>query len=526
MSKQSFLQGTLILIIAGLITRVLGFINRIVVARLIGEEGVGLYMMAVPTFVLTITLTQIGLPVAISKLIAEAEAKGDRAKIKKILVVSLSITGTLSLIFTPGMILLAPILSETVFTDARVYYPLLAISPVVPIIALSSVLRGYFQGRQNMRPAAISQVIEQAVRITLVAVCTKAFLPYGIEYAAAGAMISAVIGELVSLFYMVWMFKTKKRIKVRSNFFKAVKSGKSTFNDLMRIAIPTTGSRLVGSLSWFFEPIVVAQSLALAGVVTHLATRQYGELTGFAMPLLFLPSFITAALSTSLVPAISEAAAKKQSLLIEYRLKQALRLSLVSGGLAVVVLYVFADPIMELMYGSSNAAIFVKVMAPFFIFHYFQGPLQATLQALDLARAAMINSIIGAVVKTALIFILASQPALGIMGAALAIMIGMVLVTLLHFSTIVKVISYSFYVRDYIKSFITMVGSGIVGHYTYFSLTNEMTLASRTIIALAACTIVYCLLLIVFNLIKKEEMIRIPFIGRPLAVFLPQNKNK
>ncbi|MFC4320915.1 stage V sporulation protein B [Litchfieldia salsa] len=526
MSKQSFLQGTLILIIAGLITRVLGFINRIVVARLIGEEGVGLYMMAVPTFVLTITLTQIGLPVAISKLIAEAEAKGDRGKIKKILVVSLSITGALSLIFTPGMIFLAPVLSETLFTDSRVYYPLLAISPIVPIIALSSVLRGYFQGRQNMRPAAYSQVIEQVVRITLVAICTKAFLPYGIEYAAAGAMISAVIGELVSLLYMFWMFKTKKRIKVRTNFFQAVKAGKSTFHDLMRIAIPTTGSRLVGSLSWFFEPIVVAQSLAIAGVVTHLATRQYGELTGFALPLLFLPSFITAALSTSLVPAISEAVAQKQTLLIEHRLKQALRLSLVTGGLAVVVLYVFADPVMELMYGTSNAAIFIKVMAPFCIFYYFQGPLQATLQALDLARAAMINSIIGAVVKTALIFILASQPSLGIMGAALGIMVGMILVTLLHFTTIVKVISYSFYVRDYIKSFFTMVGSGIAGHYTYVSLSSELALSSKTLISLTVCSVVYCVLLFVFNLIKKEEMLKIPYIGRPLSVFLPHNKNK
>ena len=99
MSK--FLRGTIILLAAGLITRVLGFINRIVIARFIGEEGVGLYMMAVPTFILAITITQIGLPVAISKNVAEAEAAGDTAKIKKILVVSLATTITLSVIFTP-----------------------------------------------------------------------------------------------------------------------------------------------------------------------------------------------------------------------------------------------------------------------------------------------------------------------------------------------------------------------------------------------------------------------------------------
>ncbi|WP_077618930.1 stage V sporulation protein B [Bacillus sinesaloumensis] len=520
MSKQTFLKGTLILIIAGLITRILGFINRIVVARLIGEEGVGLYMMAIPTFVLTITLTQMGLPVAISKLVAEAEAQGDKRRIKKILVVSLSITGSLSIIFTPMMIFLAPLLSETLLTDQRTYYPLLAISPIVPIVAISSVLRGYFQGRQNMKPPAYSQVIEQVVRITLVYVFTNAFLPYGIEYAAAGAMLSAVVGELMSLFYLFFMFKMKKRIRIRKNFFKSAKNGRDTFNDLTRIAVPTLGSRLIGSISWFFEPIVVAQSLAIAGVVTHLATRQYGELTGFALPLLMLPSFITASLSTALVPSISEAAAKKQSLLIEYRLKQALRLSLVSGGLSIVVLYVFAAPVMELMYGNSNSAIYIKVMAPFFIFYYFQGPLQATLQALDLAKAAMINSFIGNIIKTAAIFVLATRPSLGIMGAALAIVIGMMLVTLLHFSTIVKAISYSFYIKDYLKSGITMILSGLGGHYFYqMFLTNEPLLL-RTLAAIGITSLIYVILLFVFKLLTKEEVKRIPFIGPKLATLL------
>lgn len=524
MTKQSFMRGTITLIMAGLITRILGFINRIVVARLIGGEGVGLYMMAVPTFVLVITLTQLGLPVAISKLVAEAEAKGDRGKIKKILVVSLTITGTLSFLFTPSLILLAPVLSDTLLTDSRTYYPLLAISPVVPIIALSSVLRGYFQGRQNMKPAAYSQVIEQVVRISLVAFFTKLFLPYGIEYAAAGAMISAVIGELISLLYIFTMFKLNKKIKIRADFFGSVKRGRETFNDLMKIALPTTGSRLIGSLSWFFEPIVVAQSLAIAGVTTVMATKQYGELTGFAMPLLMLPSFITYSLSTSLVPAISEAAAKGQSLLVEHRLQQALRLSLVTGGLSVVVLYVFADPIMKLMYGNSDSAVYVKMMAPFFIFYYFQGPLQAALQALDLARAAMVNSLIGAVVKTALIFILASRPELGIMGAGLAIMIGTMLVTLLHFATIVKVISFSFYIRDYAKSLLTMAAAGLAGGYFYAYFLLKESVLNRTLASLAVTCMIYFAFLLIFRLIKQEELKRIPLLGAPLSFLIPNKK--
>ena len=515
MSK--FLKGTIILLAAGLVTRVLGFINRIVIARFIGEEGVGLYMMAFPTFILVITITQLGLPVAISKNVAEAEAIGDTAKIKKILVVSLATTITLSAIFTPILLLTAPILAETLFTDSRTLLPLLAIAPVVPIIAISSVIRGYFQGRQNMKPAALSQLIEQIVRIALITVLTKAFLPYGIEYAAAAAMVASVIGELASLVYLLTTFKMKKKFRVRKQFFTYVKSGKNTFQELMSIAIPTTGSRMIGSLSWFFEPIVVSHSLALAGVAAIAATKQYGALTGFALPLLMLPSFVTQSLATALVPAISEAHSKNNMSLIEYRLQQALRFSFMTGGLAVVILYVLSEPLMEVMYGSSSGAQFIKLMAPFFLLYYYQGPLQATLQALNLAKAALINSLIGAIVKTAVIFCLASQPSFGIMGVAIGLLVGFVLVTLLHFATVLKTISFTFYVWDYIKTFFVMGISGWFGYWLFFHLPFTMRLSMKVLLVTGVITIIYCILLLLFGLLQKDEMIRIPWIGRALS---------
>ena len=137
-------------------------------------------------------------------------------------------------------------------------------------------------------------------------------------------------------------------------------AGKETFRELMGIALPTTGSRMIGSIAWFLEPIVVAQSLAIAGVTTSMATRQYGELTGYALPLLMLPSFVTASLATSLVPAVSEANSKGNLTLVVHRLQQSLNITFNTGCLAVVTLFIFADPILELMYGSSNAAVLLN----------------------------------------------------------------------------------------------------------------------------------------------------------------------
>lgn len=368
-----------------------------------------------------------------------------------------------------------------------------------------------------MRPAAISQILEQLVRITLIAVMTKAFLPYGIEYAAASAMVSAVIGELVSLLYLMTTFKLKKHFKLRKHFFQSIRSGKQTFTDLMAIAIPTMGSRLIGSVAWFFEPIVVSHSLAIAGIAAAAATKQYGALTGYALPLLMLPSFITISLSTSLVPAISEANSRNDQKLIEYRLQQALRFTFLTGGLAVIVLYVLADPLMQLMYGSTKGAFFIRTMAPFFLFYYYQGPLQAVLQALNLARAAMINSFIGAAVKTAFIFLLASQPAFGITGAALGIMVGFVLVTLLHLATVLKKISLTFHILDYLKGILGMAASGFFGYWLYSHTLLTEQLITRTVTAASAMGGSYFLLMILLGLLQKDDLKRIPIIGPKIA---------
>jgi stage V sporulation protein B len=513
MTKQTFLQGTLILIAAGMITRFLGFINRIVVARLMGEEGVGLYMMALPTLFLVMTLTQLGLPVAISKRVAEAEALNNQQKVKKILVVSLVITGISSFVFTIGMIVSAPYIASTLLTDERTLYPLLAISPIVPIIAISSVLRGYFQGKQNMKPQSYSQVIEQIVRITLVAIFVKLLIPYGVEFAAAGAMFSIIIGEFVSLLYMIYQFKRKKVFKVRKQFFSYLKSSKATLKELFSIALPSTGSRVISSISNFLEPILVAQSLALAGVSSTVATKQYGELTGYILPLLFLPTFITHSLSVALVPSISEAEANLNKQLVHYRIHQSVRISFASGALATIVLSLFSVPILSYMYGTANASHFLVLMAPFFILLYIQAPLQAALQSLDLARPAMWNSLIGAGVKLLVLFFLASSPQFGIIGVAIAMSVSVVLVTLLHLAALYKAIRFRIPFKDISKMVLLLFLTWQAGSLVKLAYEMEPSLI-LLLILLIVLSLIYVVLLFLLRFITKEELKQIPIIQK------------
>ena len=299
--------------------------------------------------ILIISLSTFGLNVSISKMVAEADAQGDREKIRSILQISLLIVTVLSIIFTTIMIVGARLIAGTFLTDSRAFYSLIAISPIVPIVAISSVLRGYFQGKQNMIPTASSQVIEQIIRMFSVILLAIWLLPKGIEFAAAGAMAGVVIGELGGMLSLLWQFRRQKmpRLLKKEKVKKIFQKNRETFQGLLHISLPVTTSRIVGSLTFFIEPIVVAQSLAIAGIAATAATRFYGQLSGMAIPLLAFPTFFTYSLSVSLVPAVAEAQASKNFNLVHRRIYQSLRIALIVGAPCTALLYVFAHPLAQ-----------------------------------------------------------------------------------------------------------------------------------------------------------------------------------
>lgn len=511
MNKQSFIHGTMILIVAGLATRILGMLNKITLSRVIGAEGMGLYHMAFPALILVLTLTTGGFPVAISKRVAEAEAVGDRQTVKKVLYLSLAIVSGLSLILTLILWFGASFIVENFLTDKRVTLTLLATAPSVLIIGFSAVFRGYFQGKSNMIPTASSQFIESLVRVISAIVFAQLLLPYGIEWASAGAMIGLLVGEIFGLGTLLYhYFLDRDPSQTKKSF---PQKWKDEAKKLITITIPVTGGKIVGSLSLFFEPIIIAQSLAIAGLATSAATTFYGQLAGMAIPILLFPTVLTYSISVTLIPALSEASAGKNSKLVHKRLHQALKLALVTGAPCTVVIYVLAEPLSHLIFNDVGVAPLLKKMAPFALFLYFQGPLAATLQALDKASTALRNTVIGAVVKAGTIFLLASQPDIGINGAIYAINMNMALVTLLHFISVVKALSFSMKMADIFKVSLSMT---LMGFVLYYSMIHSpfSYLWLKFIFAILLGFVLYFILLLLLNIVDKHDMERIPWIGK------------
>ncbi|MGG1555721.1 stage V sporulation protein B [Paenibacillus ferrarius] len=519
MTKQSFIRGTLILLAAGIVNRILGFIPRMTLPRVIGAEGIGIYHMGWPFLSVILTIITGGIPVAIAKLIAEAEAEHNESRIRSILRISLAITATLSAFFTLLCLFGASWITSHLLTDDRVYYTFLCMSPLIPIIGISAVYRGYFQGRQNMIPTATSQTTETLIRIVMVLVCAYMMVPYGVEYAAAGAMIGVLAGEIAGFVVLYIHFKWDKK-KTPQAPIASIGTKKSTgrftnFRKIMRISIPITGSKLIGASSYLLESILIAQSLAIAGITTKLATAQYGALQGMIIPIILLPSALTMSLSVSLIPSLSEAAARKDMKTIHMRLHQSLKLALVTGAPFAVLMFVLAEPICTYMYNQPDVSTMLKMMAPVAIFIYFQSPLQAALQALNKPGAALVNTLIGSVVKLLLIYFLASRPELGIQGAVFAININIVLVTLLHWNSVVRLLKFKMDGSSFGKIGIAMLVSGGVSYL--FMYTNWVDITwLRFVSSMISGMIAYLFIITLFKLIRLQDLQRLMHMGKKI----------
>jgi stage V sporulation protein B len=517
--KQSFIQGAMILLAAGLINRLLGFVPRIALPRMIGAEGVGLIQLVYPFMIVLLTVIAGGLPLAVAKLVAEADSRGDSTAVKRIVRGAMVLAVSASLAASAACLGLAEWIASEVMTDSRVYTAFLTMIPVLPLVAVSSVWRGYFQGKQNMIPTAFSSTTETLVRIALSLVLAALFYPLGLEAAAAGAVLGMVAGEMAGLL-VLWRQMARERKEegaTGKNGQEAITSGVSerrkVFRGLLGIAVPVTGSRLVGSLSYLLESILTARSLAAAGLTAAAATAQYGALQGMVIPVLLLPGALTYSLAVSLVPSLSEAAARQDWSTIHKRLHQSMRLAVVTGAPFIVLMGLLSEPICVVLYGDDSMAGMLRWLAPIAVFLYMQAPLQAALQALNRPGTALFNTFAGAAVKLALIVQLATQPEFGILGAVIAIGVNMMLVTLLHWISVARLTGFRLHPLDFVKVTAAMIVMSAAVLWLWNRRLTEMD-SLNLAAASAAAILVYVLLLVAMKLIDRHDAARIPIIGR------------
>ena len=517
MSKDKFLKGALILTVAGIIVKVIGSVNRILLSRLLGGEGIGLYQMAYPIYLLALSISSAGIPVAISIMVSEKAALQDYKGANRVFRISLSVMVVTGAVFSALLYFGAGWLIEHQYVrDPRADYAIAALAPAIFFVTILASYRGYFQGMQRMLPTGFSQIAEQLVRVVTMVAFAWYLLPRGLEYAAAGASFGAgpgAVAGLLVLLYFYWKYRADFQQKMDNQPAMIQESGASIITRMVRLALPVSLANIMLPVVSNIDLLIVPPRLEVAGYTVEQATELFGYLTGMAVPLVNMATILTASLAASLVPSISEANTLGDRAAIFDRTATAIRIANLITIPAFVGMWLLATPISQMLYATPNAGTSIAISA---IGIFLLGIHQVTtgvLQGLGRTAIPVVNMVISAGVKVVLSWTLTAVPEWGIKGAAWASNADFGVAALLNMFFVYRYIGFAMDMRDTLKTAVAAAVMGLVALGSYellFAKGFGNTLSTLTAVVVGGGVYAVVLLLVgsIANLIVADAAAR------------------
>lgn len=445
MSKKSLVTGTLILTLASLITRLLGFGFRIYQSQVMGAEGMGLYQLLFPIYMLLWAASSAGIAMAIAKMVAAEVSKGAEGNAIRVLKISLVISLPLSFVLSTLLFCFAPFIARYYIQEPVTELSLRILATCVPFMSTACCLRGYFQGHQEMSITALAQIVEQVGRMLIIYLLAGLMVPMGITYICALGVIGMCTGEVFSFMMSYVAFRIKKR---HLTLTPATLPKKEAFNKLMALSIPVTANRFLTSGLQSFENILIPITLGQYGLSSSAALGLYGQFSGMALPLLFFPSMVTSSLATALVPAISEAVAMKNKALLQRTMSKAIQFSALIGIGATALFLTLPYEIAITCYGMKEVGQLLKWLAIICPFLYLQNILTGAMNGLGMQKQTFKTNVMGSLICIALILLMV--PRRGIIGFVIAMLIQSGFVCSMLLSYVLKNIDLPVDIRNWI----------------------------------------------------------------------------
>ena len=516
---NKFLKGTLILTISSIVVKVIGSVNWIILSRVLGGEGIGLYQMGFPIYLMAITVSSAGIPVAISIITAEKLAQNDFRGAKRVFRVTLRLLFVTGLVFSLALFFGAQKLIDWHFIrDPRAYYSIVALAPAVFFVTFLASFRGYLQGWQIMTPTAVSEITEQLVRVVTMLFFAAYFMPYGLAYAAGGASLGAGAGAFCALIVLVIFYRRIKRKfhekMEHQNMDAPYEGGMDIIKRLLKLALPVSVTSLMLPVVANLDLLIVPMRLDAAGFPLHKATELFGYLTGMAVPLINLSTIFTAALAVSLVPAISEARALDALDSIRHKSRTAFQVAMIVTFPCFVGLFCLAGQVSSLIYNAPGAAPAIQTMSFGIVLLGMHQVSTAVLQGMGRTTIPVINMLIACVAKVALNWTLTAIPWLGIKGSAIATVTDFGVAALINMYFIYKLTGYTMRAATVYKPMIAALVMGVAVEAVLYA---GASLRGWTILlAMAVAVPVYVGMLMAVGGITRKTLENIPFLGRRL----------
>ncbi len=504
--RRNRLMGSAMILATGtVIGKIVGALYRIPLTNVLGAEGMGMYQLVFPVFALFMVLSSAGIPTALSRIVAEKRATGEG--VKRYLFVALGVLVTLSVISTILVLTLARPLAKWQGNGA-VAIGFQVIAPAIFFVGIISGLRGWFQGEMYMLPTSISNVIEQVVKLA-VGLCLSIYLKqYGIIWSVVGALLGVTVSEIVATIYLVITYLVRERKHKVNDKTLSFEKGEGV--RMLRIAFPIAIVAILMPLSNFFDSLIVVNVLKWRGVVTSVATAEYGLLSGPVTSLVNMPVVLIMSLAVAIVPSVSVSRAERDIDSILFKSKLSLKLAYTVGVPSAVFMMVFAKEIVGFLYSSLNtsainiASNLLIVTAPNIVIMSVMQIYISLLQALDKTFSAVKSLIVAVFVKVVLSVALVKT--MGILGAGIAMLLMGVVALALSNYYFLRLTA----MRLNVPIGLSLLSGGIAGLAIIVPKVYIVNDILALVVGFVLCYIIYFFLSTLFGVLEREEFHSFP----------------
>lgn len=514
--KNSFVKQAAILALASILVRVIGFLYRVPLTNLIGDEGNGIYGTGYYIYTFLLVVSSAGLPAAISKMVSERVSLGRYRDGEKVFKVSLIVAAVLGLAGSLFMFFGAEWLCE-ITSSQRSYYAIISLSPTILIVAIMAVFRGYFQGMNTTVPTAVSQLVEQIFHAVTSVYLAYILVGYGVEYGAAGGTAGTGIGALVGLIVIFSIYIRNKK-KLKSNIKEDTKSKNesslSIAKGIVMLAVPIITGTAIFSMANLIDMQMVKSRLICNGAFTiEEAEALYGQLTGKYTTLTTLPVSISTAFATAILPNIAAAIALNQRETVKSKINTALRITMLIAIPSAFGIGILGDEILRLLFpAASEGGILLKVGAVSIISLGLSQIATGILQGMGRVYKPARNAFFGMLVKIPINYFLIAIPQINVIGAVISSVACYSVAAGLNVYCLVK---YSDTKLDFkgilLKPLLCSVIMGFVCYMAYhipYSFIQNNTLC--TVFSIASGLFVYFISLLLVGGLKKEDISLMP----------------
>lgn len=531
--KESFMSSVLILMISQVLIKILGLIYKLYLTNRqgFGDKGNAIYSSGFQIYALFLTISSIGIPGALAKLVSEKIAIGDTKGAHRIFKIAFVTFGLIGFLSSTILFLGAGYISNTLLQIPEAELTLVALSPSIFFVSISCVIKGYFTGRENLKVTANSHTLEQFFKTVLsVIIVEMVALTTGTDTTimAAGANLATTLATVLCFLYL-YKYYSKMRKEIAFELKRTTKNKRTriikTIKQILSVSIPMSMTAIFGTINKNIDSMTVVRGLK-SFLSEEQAKIQYGILSGKVDTLVTLPMSLNMAFATALVPSISSSKAIGDIETIRKRVSFSMLISMLIGMPCMIIMILFAKQILELLFPNATSGAFIyQISCLGIIFIVLEQTISGALHGLGKMLTPAIALGIGVIIKFILnMYLIPINPSDfflgGTAGAAISTVVCHAVALTIEFKILSKNINLKLDKNKFIvKPVIACLIMGTIAYIFNITLFQCLNEKISTMLLILMCVIIYILLLIILRVFSEEEIYMIPY-GSKIYNFL------